>query len=65
MKVLVTGGSGFIGRDIIRQCRDRKWKTISFDTGDRRDADTHIKGSVLDFDLLMKAMNGCNHSLLS
>ncbi|MCL4332751.1 MAG: NAD-dependent epimerase/dehydratase family protein [Candidatus Thermoplasmatota archaeon] len=62
MKVLVTGGSGFIGRNITRQCRERGWETVSFDTESEGDADNHVTGSVLDFDLLRKAMKGCDYA---
>jgi nucleoside-diphosphate-sugar epimerase len=62
MKVLVTGGSGFIGRDIIRQCRERGWETISFNTGGTADADTYVRASGLDFNLIRKAMMGCDYA---
>ncbi len=61
MKVLVTGGSGFIGRNIIRQCKERGWETVSFDTESGGNADTNVTGSVLDFNLLRKAIMGCDY----
>ena len=62
MKVLVTGGSGFIGRNIIKQCKERGLETVSFDTEGNGDADIHFRGSVLDFTLLKKAMSGCDYA---
>ncbi|MEM0135670.1 MAG: NAD(P)-dependent oxidoreductase [Thermoplasmatales archaeon] len=61
MKALVTGGSGFIGRNIIMQCKERGMETVSFDTEGTRYADTHFMGSILDFNLLKKAMKGCDN----
>ena len=59
-KILVTGGLGFIGRNIIKQCKERGWETVSFNTNSGGDADTHVTGSVLDLNLLRKTMKGCH-----
>lgn len=61
MRVLVTGGSGFIGKNIIKQCKEMEFETVTFDTKANLDADTHLMGSVLDFNLLNKSMNGCDY----
>ena len=55
MKVLVTGGEGFIGRNIIDLCRLKGWETISLDIAQGESkADIKIIGSVLDLPLLRK-----------
>ena len=55
MKVLVTGGEGFIGRNIIDLCRSKGWETISLDIAEGESkADVKIIGSVLDLPLLRK-----------
>ena len=61
MKVLITGGSGFIGRHIVMECRNRGWETVSFDTAKKNsDSDKHVTGTVLDFRLLKESMRGCD-----
>ena len=55
MKALVTGGEGFIGRNIIDLCRSKGWETISLDIAEGESkADVKIIGSVLDLPLLRK-----------
>ena len=55
MKVLVTGGEGFIGRNIIDLCRAKGWETISLDIIEGEcQADVKITGSVLDLPLIRK-----------
>ncbi|MEM0135338.1 MAG: NAD-dependent epimerase/dehydratase family protein [Thermoplasmatales archaeon] len=54
-------GSGLIGRNIIIQCKERRMETVSFDTDGTADADTHFMGSILDFNLLKKAMKECDN----
>jgi UDP-glucose 4-epimerase len=55
MKALVTGGEGFIGRNIIDLCRSKGWETISLDIAEgESNADVKIIGSVLDLPLLRK-----------
>ena len=55
MKVLVTGGEGFIGGNIIDLCRAKGWETISLDIiGGESQADVKITGSVLDLPLIRK-----------
>lgn len=58
IKALVTGGSGFIGRNIIKACRYKGWKTISLDTTGTSDADVSIKGSVENLELLRETTKG-------
>lgn len=59
MMALVTGGSGFIGRNIVRECRGRGWKTISIDLSEKDSgADDSFVMSVTDFDSLNEIMRG-------
>ncbi|MEM0135870.1 MAG: NAD-dependent epimerase/dehydratase family protein, partial [Thermoplasmatales archaeon] len=62
MKVLVTGGSGFIGRNIISECNKRGWETVSFDIAPKNsDANFHITESVMNLAHLKKAMNDVDY----
>ena len=55
MKILVTGGSGFIGRNIIKLLKENSNYVISLDIKDKNSiSDEHIVGNVLDLDLLKK-----------
>ena len=55
MKILVTGGSGFIGRNIIKLLKENGNYVISLDIKDKNSiSDKHIVGNVLDIDLLKK-----------
>jgi UDP-glucose 4-epimerase len=57
MKILVTGGSGFIGRNIVKKLKDKNYYVITFDIKDKNSiADEHIKGNILDVNLLKKAI---------
>jgi UDP-glucose 4-epimerase len=69
MKVLVTGGSGFLGSHIVRELVKNNVETIIFDkTAPKNlkspitDSDyfTFIKGDVLDYDAVYKAMESCD-----
>ena len=62
MKAFVTGGSGFIGRNIIAQCGKIGWNTTSFDLENKNsDSDQHINGSVLNYGLLKKSMEDVDY----
>ena len=61
MKVLITGGSCFIGRHIVMWCRNRGLETVSFDTTKKNsDSDKHVTGTALDFRLLKESMQSCD-----
>ena len=36
MKALVTGGEGFIGRNIIKEINSRSWYSISMDIAEKK-----------------------------
>ncbi|MDD1777210.1 MAG: NAD-dependent epimerase/dehydratase family protein, partial [Candidatus Helarchaeota archaeon] len=56
MKVLVTGGSGFIGSHIIDQLIEKKHEVTNLDLVPPHRTDiNHIKCSILDLDGLVKA----------
>ncbi len=61
VKVLVTGGSGFIGRHIIRQCNEKGWETVSLDIQRKNnEAHTHFIGSINDKHLLKSITTDCD-----
>ena len=60
LKVLITGGAGFIGQNIARLLNDN---TIIFDTKPQRyniENIEHIKGDTLDYESLVKASQNCD-----
>ena len=62
--VLVTGGGGFIGREVAKQLLSRKYKVRLFDLvgTDIEEADgCHTTGSILDPYELSKAVRGCDY----
>jgi nucleoside-diphosphate-sugar epimerase len=62
MKAIITGGSGFIGRHIIGECKKRGWEIVSVDVVEKNsDADSHVMGSVLDYSLLKRTMEGSDY----
>jgi len=69
MKVLVTGGSGFLGSHIVKELVKNKIDTVIFDKKVPKNINGHlkesghfsfIKGDVLDYDALYNAMKSCD-----
>ena len=64
MKILVTGGIGFLGRHIIMELLKKNIETVSYDIGENRFPTSpylkHIVGDILDKEKLIAAMNGCD-----
>ncbi|MFT4344164.1 MAG: NAD-dependent epimerase/dehydratase family protein [Candidatus Woesearchaeota archaeon] len=62
--VLITGGSGFLGINLVRYLLQRKYKITVIDIApftyeDVKDKITFIKGDIRDQTTLRKAMQGC------
>lgn len=73
MRVLITGGTGHIGKSTAKLLREQGWDVRIFDLASVEDApsaDTSpaaengsgefVQGDILDFDALVKAMDGCD-----
>jgi UDP-glucose 4-epimerase len=69
MKAFVTGGSGFLGRYLIRELLKSGHDVVSYDlvlpdTPEPADRKTRrptcVQGTILDYTSLQKAMNGCD-----
>ena len=62
MKVIVTGGEGFIGRNIINEANSKGWYTISVDIDQRKsDANESHRISLLDRDKLREIFKGVDY----
>jgi UDP-glucose 4-epimerase len=62
MKVLVTGGSGFIGQEIVKVLIERGFEVNILDIFDPQiNGTTFFLGSVLDSEAISKAMFGCDY----
>jgi len=63
MKVLVTGGSGFLGRAIVQQLRERGTDVRTFQRGKYADLESLgiecFRGNLGDLDSLARAIEGC------
>jgi len=54
MKILVTGGSGFIGRNIVKKLKEKGYYVITLDLKNKNSiSDAHIKGDVRDIKLMI------------
>jgi UDP-glucose 4-epimerase len=69
-KALVTGGSGFLGRYLVKELLKQKIETIIFDSvkpsdnyleGEDRSLLSYVKGDILDEKQLEMAMDGISH----
>jgi nucleoside-diphosphate-sugar epimerase len=64
MKVFVTGGSGFLGINLIRMLLKSKHEVVSYDLlpfeYPEKDQITSVIGDIRNFDPLQKAMRGCD-----
>lgn len=64
MKVLVTGGAGFLGNAIVRMLRERGVEVVSFARGDypqlRAIGVEVMRGDLADPDAVARAAQGCN-----
>jgi UDP-glucose 4-epimerase len=62
LKVIVTGGEGFIGRNIINEANSKGWYTISVDIDERKsDANESHRISLLDRDRLREIFKGVDY----
>lgn len=65
MKIFITGGSGFLGINLIRDLLTKKHEVVSydivpFDYADCKDKITWIVGDIRDKQALFQAMAGCD-----
>ncbi len=63
VKLFVTGGSGFLGLEIVRQLCAEGHEVITYSRRDHPELKkmgvTHIQNDLLDYQALQKAMNNC------
>jgi 2-alkyl-3-oxoalkanoate reductase len=64
MRVLVTGGGGFLGRHIVARCLDRGWQVVSFQRSPAPELAQRgvivVQGDLGDRPALVAAMRGCS-----
>ena len=62
MKALVTGGEGFIGRNIIKEINSRGWYSISMDIAEKRsEANEFQQVSILDRNKMENIFSGVDY----
>ncbi|MCS7228386.1 MAG: SDR family NAD(P)-dependent oxidoreductase, partial [Endomicrobia bacterium] len=71
MKILVTGGAGFIGSHIVESLIEKGWEVVVYDnlsSGSLENLShisshklTFIRGDILDYNTLEQAMRGCDY----
>lgn len=65
MKVLVTGGAGFLGINLIRYLLEKKYQVVSLDTADFDYDDVKnkveiVQGDIREEETVKQAMHGCD-----
>ena len=61
LKVLITGGSGFLGSHIANELNRRGHETLIFDTRTPdRDGHHFVRGDVRDYESLLLSLSGCS-----
>ena len=69
MKILITGGAGFLGINLVRYLHSRENEIVSldiveFDYPDMNDKITIISGDIRDQSIVAKAMEGIDFETL-
>ncbi|UCE37034.1 MAG: NAD-dependent epimerase/dehydratase family protein, partial [Thermoplasmata archaeon] len=62
MRILVTGGTGFIGSRIVQEINNQGYEVVVFDINTKdgiRDGVHHIKGDIFDTKHLLEVIKGC------
>jgi len=64
MKFFVTGGSGFLGINVVRYLLDKGQEVVSYDIAPfaypERDKITEVVGDIRDFSKVVESMKGCD-----
>jgi UDP-glucose 4-epimerase len=55
-RILITGGSGFIGGYVYRHLRDYGYNAINYDIVENNNDSAFIRGSILDFDAVKRGV---------
>ena len=60
MKVFVTGGSGFLGKELIKILKDYDIPYINFDLKPSKDDANYVKGDIRSIDAIRNCIDDCN-----